>query len=632
MIAGLLLHLSVFAQLIEMDPVTVTATIQPQTSSTTGRNLLVVRGELFDKLPVHSIDELLRFLPGIEVQQRGPMGSQSDIVIRGGTFQQVLVLLDGIRVNDPNTGHFNSYIPIAPGEIERVEILKGASSALYGSDAVGGVVHIISKSFAARAGRQKKELELQAAGGDYGYWNLGGSGFYQGTESAIGGSVHSINSKGQMQRSARGYFHNTSASLSLRQFFRKDWSLAWRTSYDRRDFSAQNFYTSFISDTASETVSTRWDQMQISKQTGTYTVRLDLGYKNVKDVYRYSPAQNPNENQSGLFQALLSYTRKFSAKSELTAGAQFQDRRIRSNDRGDHTLKQAAGFVILQQQLGTGLSLSPAMRVDWDERGGTEVIPQINISYKKGNLQLRGSAGKTIRQADFTERYNNYNKSIVTSGSIGNPNLYAERSFSYEAGIDAWTLEGRLKIAFTVFRRNQRNLIDWTPTPYAQIPRQVNLVPNGQYALASNIASVNTSGMEADIQYTKIWRENHSLAATLGIVWLDSETGGAPASFYISSHARLLVNSSLLYSHKNLELGLTAIYKKREERQATAINAHIDGHCFMVNLKVAVKCCRQRLALFGELDNVLDNRCGDILGAVLPGRWLTGGIKFRMGK
>ena len=136
-----------FAQEAELDPITVTASLNPAKSSQTGRNLVVIKGERFAQLPVHSIDELLRYVPGIELQARGPMGSQSDITLRGGTFQQVLVIVDGMRVNDPNTGHFTTYIPIAPGEIERIEILKGASSAIYGSDAVGGVIHIVTKSF-----------------------------------------------------------------------------------------------------------------------------------------------------------------------------------------------------------------------------------------------------------------------------------------------------------------------------------------------------------------------------------------------------------------------------------------------------------------------------------------------------
>jgi iron complex outermembrane receptor protein len=135
---------------IELDPITITASLTPVSASKTGRNILIIKGDMLQKLPVQSIDELLRYVPGVEVQSRGPMGVQSNITIRGGTFQQVLIILDGIRLNDPLTGHFNSYIPISPAEIDRIEILKGASSAIYGTEAVGGVLHIISKTFAAK--------------------------------------------------------------------------------------------------------------------------------------------------------------------------------------------------------------------------------------------------------------------------------------------------------------------------------------------------------------------------------------------------------------------------------------------------------------------------------------------------
>ena len=104
-----------------LDPVTITATLSQKRSSETGRNISIIKGEQFRNLPVHSVDELLRYVPGVEIQARGPMGSQADIVLRGGTFQQVLVILDGVRLNDPNTGHFNSYIPVAPEEIDRID-------------------------------------------------------------------------------------------------------------------------------------------------------------------------------------------------------------------------------------------------------------------------------------------------------------------------------------------------------------------------------------------------------------------------------------------------------------------------------------------------------------------------------
>lgn len=132
------------AQKTELSEVVVTASMLPQQEKETGRNIVSIKGSSLQNLPISSIDELLKYLPGIETQQRGPAGTQSNIIIRGGTFQQVLVIIDGIRINDPLTGHFNGYIPLHPSDINRIEIIKGAASAIYGSDAIGGVVNIIT--------------------------------------------------------------------------------------------------------------------------------------------------------------------------------------------------------------------------------------------------------------------------------------------------------------------------------------------------------------------------------------------------------------------------------------------------------------------------------------------------------
>ena len=156
----------------ELDPVTISSSLTENKSSQTGRNIFILNGNKFNSLPIHSIDELLRYLPGVEVQSRGPLGAQSDISIRGGTFQQVLVILDGVRLNDPNTGHFTSYIPISPAEIERIEILKGASSAVYGSEAVGGVINIITKSFAAHQPDHYYDVNAQATAGQYDLYGI----------------------------------------------------------------------------------------------------------------------------------------------------------------------------------------------------------------------------------------------------------------------------------------------------------------------------------------------------------------------------------------------------------------------------------------------------------------------------
>jgi iron complex outermembrane receptor protein len=349
----------------------------------------------------------------------------------------------------------------------------------------------------------------------------------------------------------------------------------------------------------------------------------------VQDEYSFNSAISPNNNKSGLLQSAAIFKHSFNSKTSLTTGAQFLNNTIRSNDRGDHHVKQAALFTILNQNITNHLFISPAIRLDWDERGGTELVPQLNLSWKQEKVQYRASVGKTIRQADFTERFNNYNKALVTSGSIGNPDLQSERSISYEAGADLFAMKD-LRISATIFRRNQKNVIDWVTTPYSEMPRKDNLSPAGIYALASNIADVNTSGAEADIQYSKSMPNQQQLRGGVGLVLLHTKTSETIKSFYISSHAKFLTNFNLEYSNKKLALALSGIYKQRQAQVASAINAKIDADYFIINGRAGFFLWQQRLSLFTELDNITNIKTEDLLGSQLPGSWFMGGISLKI--
>lgn len=612
-----------------LDPVTVSASLVPKPASQTGRNIITIKGEEFSNLPVNSIDELLRYLPGVEVQMRGPMGSQSDIVIRGGTFQQILVIMDGVRLNDPNTGHFSSYIPIVPSEIERIEILKGASSAIYGSEAVGGVINIITRTFAAKKSQPKLKLNADGMIGEYALVNANMGAILQGNRSAIAGGLLTNNTKGQLQRGARGYAYNNTASLSFNHYLNDKWQVAVRGSYDNRDFSAQNFYTTFASDTATETVKTIWTQARISYTGEKHHVAVDAGWKNVQDNFLYNKLSIENENKSSLFQTTISDEWRAGATTTLINGVQVINKGIRSNDRGNHHLFQTAAFFILHQSFNN-FTFNPALRIDWNERRGTELVPQVNLSWKKNKLQFRGSAGKTIRDADFTERYNNYNKPIVTGGSIGNPALEAERSFSYEAGLD-YFISARFKMAGTFFQRYQKGVIDYVPTPYDQMPRKDNLVAGNSYALAKNIARVNTTGGELDIQYQQNFSKANKLYSAIGIVWMNSESSNAVKSFYISSHAGFMANFMAEYSCRYFSIAFNGVYKTRSSN-TPAINAHISKDYFVLNSKIAVHTFQERLKLFLQVTNLFDKNYSDLLGAVMPGRWVMVGANLNMSK
>ena len=109
------------------------------------RKVTVLDKEEIKNIPADSISEVLNYVSGTDIQNRSLHGVQSDISIRGSTFQQTLILIDGIRVNDPQTAHHNMDLPISLNDVERIEILHGHGSSLYGSDAFGGVINIITK-------------------------------------------------------------------------------------------------------------------------------------------------------------------------------------------------------------------------------------------------------------------------------------------------------------------------------------------------------------------------------------------------------------------------------------------------------------------------------------------------------
>jgi iron complex outermembrane receptor protein len=620
------LSISVLAQNNQLSDVVVTASMLPQQEKETGRNIVSIKGSSLQNLPISSIDELLKYLPGIETQQRGPAGTQSNIIIRGGTFQQVLVIIDGIRINDPLTGHFNSYIPLHPEDINRIEIIKGAASAIYGSDAIGGVVNIITN------GLQQKNNHKLSVGSKWGSYNSRSNNLWWGVQKEkwkLSVSSQQNKADGENLRGTTGYYNNSFYAANFNYAFASNWKLHILYANDSRDFNAQNFYTTFKSDTASEIVKSNWTQMGLSKQYTHKIVKFDVAYKNLSDRFRFNPAGSFNENKTSLFvaQGSVQFTRN--PNHQIVAGAQWIHKKIRSNDRGNHELAHGAAFLIATHKLPKNIFINESLRIDWDQNYGWIIIPQVNSSWVNGNLTARASIGKGVRDADFTERYNNYNKSLVTGGSMGNPYLQAEKSWSYELGAD-YRMGSNFKWGATVFMRDQNNLIDWTPTPYPMMPRQSNLVINGSYSLATNISSVKTKGIETDLTYNKKWGEDYELNLSTGLVWLSSTSPNKTPSFYISSHARFLWNEQIVFRANQLQLSINSVYKIRNAQTASAINAALSTNYFLVNSKCAYLFNKRKGNVFLEVTNVTNTPYSDLLGAIMPSRWIAAGFQVTL--
>jgi vitamin B12 transporter len=625
----LCMPLALQAQVKDLDSIVVTASMRAEHEKETGRNLQVVRGEWLRGLPAISLDEILRYLPGVEVQQRGPQGSQADILIRGGTFQQVLVLIDGVRLNDPLTGHFNGYIPLHPSEIDRIEVLKGAAASIHGSDAIGGVVHVVTKTGAMSAQDRRHRFSAGVEAGAMGLRNANGWWRMRTDRSSLSAGVTSQEAEGPALRGTTGSFRNRTAGVGYARTLGANWRLSFRSAVDLRDFNAQNYYTPFASDTARERVRSAWQQLHLRKAGMGYQLHVDAAFKALEDVYCFRPSVAPNENRTRMFVGQAYAVLRAERRTRLTAGLQYIRRSIRSNDRGDHALDHAAAYLVAAHRLGGGLHVNESLRLDWDGNYGWVPVPQANASWTRSGFTLRASVGHGIRDADFTERYNNYNKPLVTGGSIGNPGLRTERSWSYEAGAD-YRLHSRLKASAGVFRRSQRDLIDWTPTPYARMPRRDNLVSGATYALATNLSSVQTGGFELDLRYEGRPDEEgrRRLMVMAGLLLLDSKAADGTPSFYISSHARALFNAAVIYRAGDFDLNGSLVWKRRNAQQAAAIGAVLDREYLLCNLRLRYAVRPMRGAVFVQAYNVLDRRFSDLLGSAMPGRWLSAGLQF----
>ena len=598
----------------------------------TGRNVTVIRADAIQQMPVNSIDELLRYLPFMEIQSRGAFGVQSDILMRGGTFNQMLVLLDGMRVNDPLTGHFNSYIPVSVVEIDRIEVYRGPASTVYGADAVGGVVNIITKNFLPGKAEDRLEGRVEAWYGQYelirsntgfnlnkGNWKLGAGISYNAS------AGHPLASD-----SLRGDFRLGTFSLSLAVDLSENIQLAVRSAYDNRLFNARYFYTNSPWDLSREQVKRWWNQLQLKLQLDrSNSLTLQAAYVSTTDSFLFNPAFPANLHETRYQQYQANHLYQSATGLRIASGVQVDHRGIVSNDRGDRTHFHTGIYTMLSYTLPVELSVSGGLRLDYDEVYSIELMPQVNLAYSAGDWIFRGSAGRTIRSPDFTERFisTGLEGPLAPGRNMGNPFLVAERAWSLDAGFDR-PIGQDIKLSLTGFYRFSRDLIDYIITPAEDISGGDNLIPGEEYFFAQNIGLMNTWGLES-------WLSGqHSLQKETVIDWglsyqgLLSLSDSAIVSKYLSAHARNLIQARIGFRTSLFNLQLHTIYKNRDAEMAREINQALTPDYMIWNLRADAYLLHRSLVLSLQVNNLFNRQYSDILGASMPGRWILGGIAW----
>lgn len=643
-----------FAQLeAELDSISVTASRIPMSVSESGKNVSIITQRDIQTMPVNSVDELLRSLPGVNINSRQGFGVQADVGVRGSTFSQVLFMLDNVPLNDPLTSHFNTNIPVSLSEIGQIELVRGPASASFGADAVGGVIHIKTRGYLRRQIDAGNDLDTNVfADIGAGQHNLltGDLGIdLHKNRWRFSTSVRHVSSDGEElqnpvfepgsseEETYNNYFEMTNYTAAISYRLTDDLTVYTRGGVDKRDFSARYFYTRSEFDKSEEQISSRWGLGAITFEKDKHRSEFNVSYRNVDDIFDFWPGVLPaNEHTTDQLFLNLSHQVEFSGESvsnrfnyiRVMVGGQYLDKQIESTDRGNHQTDMGGIYSIGHFSWVNGLSITASARVQFDSIASTEFLPQLSASYDLGDVTLRGSAGRAIRVGDFTERYiSSQIPDLAPRRNIGNPDLQPERSWTVDAGFD-WRPNSRVKLSPTVFYRTSSNLIDYALTNSNNITNADNLQPNESYFYAMNIEQSSAIGFEFLSDAVHNLGNSRSIGVQTGYTYIRTTSNGESPSKYIANHPKHQVNLGLQFNTSWGSIYSENSYQVRSEESAELIDGEVPNGYFVSNLNVQGSPGWSPAKLYVRVMNLTDTQYQEILGAPMPGRWVMGGLKL----
>jgi outer membrane cobalamin receptor len=448
--------------------ITVTTTLEPLPLAESDRsvNLISPRDQ---PLVSNSIVDLLRQDPSLNLQARATNGVQADLSIRGTTFEQSLILLNGLRINDPETGHLNLDIPVPLDAVTRIDILHGSGSTFYGSDAIGGAVNLLT---------QPPPSGLTVVGS-------AGGGSYSSIEQHLRASY----TQGPIAEQLTGSRDTSDGFIPDRNYSSNALaSETWLTlkpgttdillAVSDRPYGANLFYGPYDSQER-----TKGWFASIQQQLGQRTA-ASFGYRRHSDLFVLfadQPQIYENNHITTSYEGALRRVDTLTTNTTLSYGLEADGDSIHSNSLGQHARNQGAGYANLSLRALRRFSLS----------GGDNVFsPNVATAYTLTNTtRLRASAGHGFRLPTYVDLY------YADPTTIGNPNLKPESSWSYEAGLDWTPANGRLTLTATGFRLQQKDTID-----YSKLALATPALTFAEPYQAVNIQNLNITGAETTLR------------------------------------------------------------------------------------------------------------------------------------
>jgi len=528
--------LSVYSQAEEpIESITVSAT--PIAIDDAGSSISIITREDILRRNAPTVQALLREVPGFAVSQQGSDGSISQLRVRGAEANQVLVLINGIEANDPSQGSEFDFSQLTTHDIERIEIVRGPQSALWGTDAMAGVIHIITAP-----GTETSGVDVAIEAGSFSTSRASLDVLHAGTKHQVKFSANYLDSDGtNISRvgSEDDGLENITAGLSGRYQATDRFTLAYTARYTDRtaEFDGTDFFTTGLPTDAEYETDSEYLYAGVSLQ-HTLTDLLDHSL----DVSR---ADSDNETYEGNPQKSVTRATRDAIRYQLNmVGAANRLSLLLEHETEDYEQRGPIVFGDPNKDLDTEtdsvaveyrydseqFNLSASVRRDNNSEFDDATSWRLTANTRLGGTSLFTSIGESIKNPSFTERFGFFNN------FIGNPDLQPEESLHWEVGARRAFSDDQLTIALTYFEANLENEINgfvFDPITFgftsanvdgeserSGVELELGYAPNNRFDMA--LAYTYLDATQEDLtgsDVTEVRRPEHVASLTMNYTW-----------------------------------------------------------------------------------------------------------------